>query len=372
MKEAIISQGTIHFQYEISSKLTLLGPHVEIVESHIPVPQAGQVLIRVVICGSNPKDIMSAFWMPPQNFGDDIAGYIDSVGPGVFEFKPGDRVAAFHEMFTPHGAFAEYAIAYAHTTFRIPQQLSFEEAATVPLASMTAALGLYQYLELPYPWITEEYQPKRPPLVVYGAGAAVGSFVVQLARKSKLHPIICIAGQSKDHVETLIDRSKGDTVIDYRLGAEVIVTEIRKALGGKPLLHAFDSVADKGSDKVLGAVLEPHNAKLAMVRPKDRTKICKTPGVNMEGLPMPELEGVPEGVRAFWTAVGSVHGSDKHFGYVMFRYIALGLAEGWFKPHPHEVVPGGLSGLTDGLTRLLTGKAHAVKYVYQIGKDERQ
>ncbi|KAF6784305.1 alcohol dehydrogenase [Colletotrichum plurivorum] len=313
---------------------------------------------------------MSAFWMPPQNFGDDIAGYVESVGPGVFEFQPGDRVAAFHQMYTPHGAFAEYAIAPANTTFRLPQRISFEQGATVPLCTMTAALGLYQYLGLPYPWITDEYLSERPPLVVYGAGAAVGSFAVQLARKSQLHPIICVAGQSKDHVESLIDRSKGDIIIDYRLGPEHVIAEVKKALGGKPLLHAFDSVADKGSDKILGAVLDPEHGKLAMVRPNDRTKICKTPGVNMDGLTLPKMEGVPEGVEAFWTAVGSAHQSDQHFAYVVFRYIALGLEEGWFKPHPHEVVPGGLSGLMDGLTNLLTGKAHAIKYVYQIGKDD--
>ncbi|KAF5575536.1 alcohol dehydrogenase [Fusarium pseudocircinatum] len=348
------------------------GPKVEIVESPIPTPAAGQVLIRVMVSGSNPKDSMSAFWMPPQNFGDDMAGYVEAVGPGVFEFQPGDLVAAFHEMYTPHGSFAEYAIAPANTTFRLPQNISFEQAATVPLASMTAALGLYQYLGLPYPWVTEEYISDRPPLVIYGAGAAVGSFAVQLARKSQLHPLICVAGQSKDHVETLIDRKKGDTIIDYRLGPDHVVAEIKKALGGKPLLYAFDSVADKGSDKILGAVIDPQHGKLAMVRPNDRTKICKTPGVKMDGLTLPKMEGVPVGIEAFWTAVGSVHGADKHFGFVFSRYIALGLEEGWFKPHPFEVVPGGLNGLTDGLTRLLTGQAHAVKYVYRIGKHDRK
>ncbi|KIW74957.1 hypothetical protein Z517_11728 [Fonsecaea pedrosoi CBS 271.37] len=348
------------------------GPRVEIVDSPIPVPRAGQVLIRVVVSGSNPKDFKATFFQPPQNFGDDIAGYVESVGSGVFEFRPGDRVAAFHEMFTPHGSFAEYAVAYAHTTFHLPREVSFEQGATVPLAAMTAALGLYQDLELPYPWITDERLPEaeRPALVVYGAGAAVGSFAVQLARKSNLHPIICVAGQSKDHVETLIDRSKGDTVIDYRLGLDAVVAEVKEALGGKPLLHAFDAIAGNGSDKVLGSVLPSANAKLASVGFNDRTKIPRTPGMSIEGMTRPKMDpAVSEGVEAFWTVVGSVHGSDKHFGYIMFRYMALGLHEGWFKPHPHEVIPGGLDGLADGLTRLSKGQAHAVKYVYQIGKD---
>lgn len=45
------------------------------------------------------------------NTGDDIAGVVHAVGENVYEFKPGDRVAAFHEMFTPGGSYAEYAIA---------------------------------------------------------------------------------------------------------------------------------------------------------------------------------------------------------------------------------------------------------------------
>jgi NADPH:quinone reductase len=45
----------------------------------------------------------------------------------VVEFKVGDRVAAFHEMFTPHGAFAEFAIAPSWTTFHVPKGVSFEE-----------------------------------------------------------------------------------------------------------------------------------------------------------------------------------------------------------------------------------------------------
>lgn len=55
-------------------------------------------------------------------------------------------------MLSPHGSYGEYAVGCADTTFHIPEQVSFEEAATIPLAGMTAALGLYQRLNLPLPW----------------------------------------------------------------------------------------------------------------------------------------------------------------------------------------------------------------------------
>lgn len=61
-----------------------------------------------------------------SNTGDDIAGVVESVGENVFEFKKGDRVAAFHEIATPGGSFAEYAVAPENTTIRIPKSLSFE------------------------------------------------------------------------------------------------------------------------------------------------------------------------------------------------------------------------------------------------------
>lgn len=60
------------------------------------------------------------------NQGDDIAGIVHAVGSRVTEFKPGDRVAAFHQIGTSGGSYAEYAVAWDHTTFHIPDQTSFE------------------------------------------------------------------------------------------------------------------------------------------------------------------------------------------------------------------------------------------------------
>lgn len=112
MKEAIVSGG----------------PRVSIVNS--PIPEAGpdQVLIRVICSGCNPKD-----WKYPEfsktsaNSGDDIAGIVHSVGGDVLEFRPGDRVGAFHQMKSPGGSFAEFALAPKHTTFHLPDSVGFEQ-----------------------------------------------------------------------------------------------------------------------------------------------------------------------------------------------------------------------------------------------------
>lgn len=103
---------------------------ITIRDTDIPAPEAGHVLIRVVVSGTNPKDWkMPPLWPrdgTPANQGDDIAGYIEAVGEAVMGFHKGDKVAAFHQVMTPHGSYAEYAIAPAHTTFHIPARTSFE------------------------------------------------------------------------------------------------------------------------------------------------------------------------------------------------------------------------------------------------------
>lgn len=85
-----------------------------------------------------------------HNSGDDIAGIVESVGEGVYEFKKGDRVAAFHEMMKPHGSFAEYAIAWDYATFHLPQGISFEEVSRQRMVEVWLLTGLRQQR---YPWL---------------------------------------------------------------------------------------------------------------------------------------------------------------------------------------------------------------------------
>lgn len=103
---------------------------VSIIDSDIPKPKENEVLIKVIVSGSNPKDWKIPGWtQKSHNSGDDIAGVVESVGENVTEFRKGDRVAAFHVMRAPHGSFAEYAIAPAHTTFHIPKKTTYEEVS---------------------------------------------------------------------------------------------------------------------------------------------------------------------------------------------------------------------------------------------------
>lgn len=347
------------------------------------VPSPDHLIIRVYVSGSNPKDWAMAerclYLQPPHrhdilinpfptvsglNQGDDIAGIVHSVGSNVTEFHPGDRVASFHEMLSPHGSYGEYAVSLAATTFHIPQHVSFEEAATIPLAAMTAAVGLYQRLGLPLPWLPAQ---DRLPLAIYGASSAVGAFAVKLACLSNIHPLICVAGQGGSFVETLIDRSKGDTIVNYRGGSDAVVTGLKNALdANEKLQYAFDAVSSQGSYQSLAKVMDPLAGKMTVM------------------LARKKYEGVPPGIDISYTQVGRVHSADypglksekqlvgdlndEDFGAVMYRFFARGLEKRWLRGHPYQVVPGGLRGIESALRDLKGGKVSAKKYVFRIAE----
>ena len=241
----------------------------------------------------------------PHNSGDDIAGTIHSVGSNVVGFHKGDRVAAFHQMLSPHGSFAEYALAHDYTTFHLPAKTSFEEGASIPLACMTAAVGLFIRLGLPEPWQKGAADGKvkdgkageyrAGPLLVYGAASAVGAYTIQLAKRAGVGPIIGVAGKGIPYAKSLLDESAGDVVVDYREGDDALVESIKKALGGKKLKYAYDAVSEKGSYQNIAKVLDLSSsgsedvAKLTHVLPLDK-------------------DFKHEGLKTEWTMVGTVHG----------------------------------------------------------------
>jgi hypothetical protein len=107
---------------------------------------AGSLVIVCLIFSfrrSSSVTIILVLIMEGLNQGDDIASIVYAVGSNETEFRPGDRVAGFHGVAKPAGGYAEYALTASHMTFHIPSTTSFDEAATVPLTAMTAAVLLY-------------------------------------------------------------------------------------------------------------------------------------------------------------------------------------------------------------------------------------
>jgi NADPH2:quinone reductase len=120
------------FDYSVTNGARSYGPN--------------EILIKVHVAGSNPKDWkhpMPNYFDVKVNQGDDCGGIVSEVGSEVKNFRPGDRVAGFHEMDTPRGTYAEYTVCPEHTVFHIPETMSFEEASTIPLTGMIRQLVCY-------------------------------------------------------------------------------------------------------------------------------------------------------------------------------------------------------------------------------------
>ncbi|KAL5333315.1 chaperonin 10-like protein [Aspergillus crustosus] len=350
MKEAIVRKDT----------------SVEIVESSIPKPGPGQILIKVIVAGSNPKD-----WKVPiifgqeVNTGDDIAGTVEAIGENVVGFHKGDRVAAFHEMMTPHGAFAEYAIAPYYTTFHIPDSTSYEEAATIPLAAYTSACALFQELELPEPWSPlakgAGKAGTRRPLLIYGASTATGAFAIKLAAAANIHPIITVGSKRSEFIKPFLDESKGDVLIDYTAypTEEELIHAIQEAVkkGGAPdgrCWKAYDTVSeDKTVRLVTKAIAGPPDA--AGRRPKMTNIFLKT-----------EVDGSDSSVDIVFSMVGQVHDKDENnrlIGVTWGAAFGRGLLEGWLTGHPYMIGKDGLMSLSEGLKGLRNGKVRAQKFL---------
>src|SRR5215471_21671162 len=135
------------------------GKVLEIMDLEAPIPKDKEVLIKVYAASINPLD-----WrLKSRRPGVDVAGEVAAVGQSVTRFKPGDAVFGICR-----GAFAEYACASADALVSKPDNLSYEQAASVPIAGLTALQGLRDKGNL---------QPGQK-VLINGAAGGVGTFAV--------------------------------------------------------------------------------------------------------------------------------------------------------------------------------------------------
>ncbi len=180
---------------------------LKVAEVKIPEPAAGQVLVKVEAAGINPVDYKIRngslkLIMPgrfPRTPGGEIAGIVHKSSFSSSLFKPGDRVYAMLE--TPRGGYAQYVAVKERLLCSIPADLSFEEAAALPLAGLTALQSLRDKGK-----ITDGMR-----VLVNGASGGVGSFAVQIAKSFQTHVTGVCSGKNINFVRDL----GADAVIDY-------------------------------------------------------------------------------------------------------------------------------------------------------------
>ena len=168
------------------------GKTLELVDIDPPVPKSGEVVIKVRAASVNPLD-----WrLKKPRPGVDVAGEVEAIGKGVTRFKPGDRVFGAGE-----GSFAELTVARESQLAAMPNSITFEHAACLPIAGLTALQGLRDKGRL---------APGQK-VLINGAAGGVGTFAVQIAKTLGAEVTGVCSTRNVDMVRSL----GADAVVDY-------------------------------------------------------------------------------------------------------------------------------------------------------------
>lgn len=187
---------------------SLGGPEVLYLgEIERPTPGIGEILIRVHAAGVNPADMMyrksGAFGgAPPFTLGWDVSGVVAELGPGVTIWKPGDEIFGLLPFPRGAGAYAEYVVGPARAFVRKPAELTHAEAASLPLAGLTAWQGLVDTAD-----VADGTQ-----VLITGAAGGVGHLAVQIAHARGAYVIAVASAGHERYLRGL----GADEVIDYR------------------------------------------------------------------------------------------------------------------------------------------------------------
>ncbi|KAJ3512074.1 hypothetical protein NLJ89_g3733 [Agrocybe chaxingu] len=301
-----------------------------VVETDRYKPGAGEVLIKIQTVALNPAD-----WKIqrrglggddfPIILGIDLAGDVEEVVEHVIELKEGDRVFCQSQW--------------------IPPNLSYDEAATLPVALSTAYVGLFNQnphgagFSAPLTQ-AEEGKYAGEPLVVLGGASSVGQLTIQLAELAGFSPIIVTA--SLKHTDFL--KSLGATfVLDRYLPLDALKVEVEKAAAGKPIKIVYDAVSLEVTQQAGMALLAPGGQLVIDLPPAVKAEDDKTIVPVLAGLRMQHNATLLETLY-----------HDKITGF---------LERGVIKPNRFEVLPNGLAGIPDGLKRMEADQISGIKLV---------
>ncbi|KLO16654.1 GroES-like protein [Schizopora paradoxa] len=327
----------------------------------VPKPGQGEVLVKIAATALNPADWKVRKFDPPfvpallypLLLGFDSTGVIEEVGEGVTSLVKGDRVIHEGSLGDRHATYQQYCVAAAEHVAKLPANISFDQAASIPAGLATAVIGLYADCDrtdgakklAPPPWEAGgEGAYKGKAVIVIGGSATVGQFTVQMLKLSGFSKIITTA--SLHNTEFL--KSLGAThIIDRNVD---FVTEAKKILDGDSIDLIYDAVGNADLQAQALEMLEPGGQLVAAGgrRPIDKTKY---PGKHYITLHADFRS--PE----YWS-LGKSLASKLHDL----------LASGAVKPNRVEVLPNGLAGVEPGLKRLENNEVSGMKLVIRPGE----
>ena len=208
-------------------------------EAPAPEPKAGEALVKIEAVGVNFIDIYFRQGLYkaglPMTLGQEAAGVVESVGPGVSEVKAGDRVAYAGVL----GSYAEYAVAPAARLVTLPAGVEARQAAAAMLQGMTA-----HYLAT----TTFPLGPAHTALV-HAAAGGVGLLLIQMAKMRGARVIGTVGSQEK---AALARQAGADEVIVYT--EQDFQMEVLRLTGGAGVDVVYDSVAKATWEKSLHSI----------------------------------------------------------------------------------------------------------------------
>ncbi|MGG4403747.1 NADP-dependent oxidoreductase [Paenibacillus amylolyticus] len=233
------------------------GSKEELVEQEVNKTraEANQVVVKLEATSINPIDwkLREGYlkemydWEFPIILGWDVAGVITEIGSNVTKWKVGDRVFSRPDT-TRFGSYAEYTAVDEHLLAKLPDSISYEEAAAVPLAGLTAWQVLFTHGDL-----------KEGETVLIHAGAGgVGMYAIQLAKNAGAHVIT--TASEKNH--ELLYSLGADQVIDYKKeNFEEILKDIDlvfDTMGGEVAENSY-KVLKPNTGRLITIVGEPNH-----------------------------------------------------------------------------------------------------------------
>jgi NADPH2:quinone reductase len=216
------------------------GPEkMQLVDVATPAPGPGQALVRIASSGVNFIDVYFRIGLykseQPIVLGNEAAGTVEAVGPGVTEVAPGDRVA--YAM--ARGSYAEYALVPAAQLVHIPDGLDYRTAAAAMLQGMTAH------------YLTHSTYPLKSgdTCLVHAAAGGVGGLIVQMAKMLGARVLGTVSTPEKAQIA----RAHGaDEVILYT--EQDFQAETKRLTGGRGVDVVYDSVGQSTFEKSLGSL----------------------------------------------------------------------------------------------------------------------
>ncbi|POR33097.1 Protein TOXD [Tolypocladium paradoxum] len=339
--------------------LVIQGPGVAKLVHDRPIPalRDDYILVKTKAVALNPTDwkhIKFVIREPGPLVGCDYAGVVEAVGPKVTRgFKKGDRVCGVahgsNALHHENGTFAEYIVVKADLQIKIPDNLSFEEAATLGVGVTTVAQGLYQHLGLALPTA-----PVKEPvtILIYGGSTATGALGIQFARLSGYKVITTCSSHNVGQVKAL----GAEAAFDYK--DPDCAKKIREYTNNK-LTLAWDTISLPASVQICAESLTSspgakYNALLRIEFPRSDVSVSSTLAYTAFG-------------EAFQIGDNKVPAKPEDLEYASkFWDLTRDLLEaGKIKVHQARVEHG-LEKVLDGLQALEQNKVSGEKLVYTV------